>query len=547
MPKRTPITCSILTDAGQVPNYNKRGIVTGRQNIPAKRERASYMTNTSPIPATNNPIGFADPDDYARMRDVLTAANYNDESILKTVGQDAVSAQKDSYRLALHDKLKAMTPQESLILLFLVGKSMNIQAARAAVAPMPLEKWVEAGLITVTDNRAVSPIQLTPFCGVFMAYDRPLIAYDQAIEDYVMGVGSSTMTLANITVRRHVNKTLDLGSGCGTHAFLAACHSDQVFAVDRNPRATAFAQFNANLNGLANVHAVTGSLFEPVAEHRFGLVVSNPPFVISPSQRFIYRDGGLRGDEFCQQLARDVPAYLEEGGYCQFLCNWAHYKGQNWQERLAGWFEGTGCDVWVMRSETRDASTYATTWITHTESGSSDNLSDIYDQWMAYYDQEGIEQMSTGIVMMRKASGRTNWCKIGDSPKKMLGRCGDDIQLCFALRDYLESTRDDTTLLDAKLTVSPAVRMNQQFRPEDGSWVGGSPELCRTQGLAFNGNVDPYIAGLVARCNGQRTLRELIHELAQITKQDVDTIMPQVVGMIRQLIDQAFLLPREVG
>lgn len=505
------------------------------------------MTHTEPTPAIRGPIGFADPEDYTRMRDVLNAANYSDEGILKIVGKDAISAQKDSYRLALRDKLSTATPQESLTLLFLVGAPLDIQTARAAVAPMPLEKWVEAGLITVTDDRAVGAVRLTPFCGVFMAYDNPVsVTRGDAASDYVMGIGSSTMTLANITVRRHVAKTLDLGAGCGTHAFLAAEHSDQVFAVDRNPRATAFAQFNARLNGLANVRPVTGSLFEPVAEHRFGLVVSNPPFVISPSQRFIYRDGGLRGDEFCRRLARDVPTYLEEGGYCQFLCNWAHYKGQNWQERLAGWFEGTGCDVWVMRSETRDASTYATTWITHTEGNNPRNLTAIYDEWMAYYNQEGIEQMSTGIVMMRKASGRANWRKISDSPKKMLGRCGDDIQLCFALRDYLESARDDAVLLDAKLKVSPAVRMNQQFRPDNGSWAGGSPELCRAQGLAFSGNVDLYIAGLVARCDGQRTLRELINELAQITKQDVNTISPQVVSMIRQLIEQAFLLPQGI-
>lgn len=505
------------------------------------------MTNILPAASTSSSIGFADPDDYARMRDVLTAADYNDENILKTVGQDAVSAQKDSYRLALQDKLNAKTPQQTLILLFLVGESVDVQDARAAVAPMPLEKWVDAGLITVTDDRVTASIQLMPFCGVFMAYDRPVVARGEAAQDYVMGVGSSTMTLANITVRRHVGKALDLGSGCGTHAFLAAGHSEQVFAVDRNPRATVFAQFNAKLNGLTNVYPVTGSLFEPVAEHRFGLVVSNPPFVISPSQRFIYRDGGLRGDEFCRRLARDVPAYLEEGGYCQFLCNWAHYKGQDWQERLAGWFDGTGCNVWVMRSETRDASTYATTWITHTEGSSSQNLSAMYNQWMGYYDQEGIEQMSTGIVMMRKTSGSANWCKITDSPHKMLGRCGDDIQLCFALRDYLESARNDVTLLDAKLTVSSAVRMNQQFRPEDDGWVGGSPELCRTQGLAFSHTVDPYIAGLVARCDGQRTLRELIDGLAQAAQQDVNTITPPILGMVRQLIDQGFLLPQGIG
>ena len=89
------------------------------------------MTSTQPTPATHGPIGFGDPDDYARMRDVLNAADYNDKGILNTIGEDAISAQKDSYRLALRDKLSTATPQESLVLLFLVGAPLDIQAARA--------------------------------------------------------------------------------------------------------------------------------------------------------------------------------------------------------------------------------------------------------------------------------------------------------------------------------------------------------------------------------------------------------------------------------
>ncbi|MGH9022524.1 MAG: hypothetical protein ACRDV9_05405 [Acidimicrobiia bacterium] len=48
-------------------------------------------------------------------------------------------------------------------------------------------------------------------------------------------------------------------------AFLASRHSERVTATDVNPRALAFARFNATLNQVANVDLVEGPWFEPVA------------------------------------------------------------------------------------------------------------------------------------------------------------------------------------------------------------------------------------------------------------------------------------------
>ena len=54
-----------------------------------------------------------------------------------------------------------------------------------------------------------------------------------------------------------------------------------------------------------------GSLLEPVAGEAFDLVVSNPPFVITPRtaarprpDQFTYRDGGLPGDDIVASLVR---------------------------------------------------------------------------------------------------------------------------------------------------------------------------------------------------------------------------------------------------
>ena len=97
-----------------------------------------------------------------------------------------------------------------------------------------------------------------------MACDLPPQSQPEDDPDFVMGICGSTLSIANATIRHAVQRTLDLGTGCGIQALLAAAHSEQVFAVDRNSRALDFARFNAKLNRLRNIDFFEGDLFQPV-------------------------------------------------------------------------------------------------------------------------------------------------------------------------------------------------------------------------------------------------------------------------------------------
>ena len=73
-------------------------------------------------------------------------------------------------------------------------------------------------------------------------------------------------------------------------------------------------RFNADLNDLA-IELRPGSLLDPVAGERFDLIVSNPPFVITPRSAGVplyeYRDAGLVGDGAVEALVRRVGEHLE--------------------------------------------------------------------------------------------------------------------------------------------------------------------------------------------------------------------------------------------
>jgi len=223
------------------------------------------------------------------------------------------------------------------------------------------------------------------------------------------------------------------------------------------------------------------------------------------------------------------------------ICNWAHVAGQRWQDRLARWFDGSGCDVWVMRKETREPSDYALFW--NRERAKIRGFTEIYDNWMSYYERERIEAISTGLITMRRTSRRSNWLRADDVPEKSFGSIGDDIARGFETYDWLETMRDDRALLDARLKVGPDIRFEQQLQAGEQGWqiVGG--QLRRTKGLAYSGDVDPDTADLFIKCDGKRRIGELIADLAARRNVDPESIIPAYVAVVRRLVSRGFLLP----
>ena len=483
------------------------------------------------------------PQRLAALRSVLVAAGFTPEGVLSAIGvKDSVSI-KESDVLLLMQRTKAGTPLDTLIRLFLMEAPVDVSALQRAIEPMGCAEWAEMGLIEIKAKSAVAKMKLFPFQEMVIAYDVPRRLLTGEGGDYVMGAGGSSLTLANLTIRRHAGLTLDLGTGCGFQAFLAARHSDRVVAVDRNPRAVAIAAFNARLNGLANVECREGDLFGPVEGMTFDMIVSNPPFVISPESRYIYRDSGMAGDEICQRIVREAPRFLNEGGYCQILCNWAEYGDQDWRERLRGWFDGSGCDVWVMRNQSRDVATYAATWIRHTEKLETEHLEERFDEWLEYYRQHGIVQVGGGVISLRRRSSGTNWFRADDGFETMLGPCGDQILGGFEAQDFLENATDDAVLLRTAFSLSPDVRLVQQKMPSGHEWAGEVAELHLARGLSFRGEVDPYMEQLLIQCDGTRSLESLAGEMAVSLGAERERVYPAVCGMVRHLVARGFLLP----
>ena len=483
---------------------------------------------------------FASPDTYARLRDALHRASYTEAAVLEAAGlTDLLRVRDRSVNLLLR-KADDAGVLGTLIRLWLMCVPTAVEDVQRAVAPVTIDDLVLAGLVRIEVDRLRPLVQLLPFRGFFLASDAPTSRDDRKHADYVMGIGSSSMTLANATIRRPVEHVLDIGTGCGVQAFLAASHAERITGVDLNARAIALATFNARLSGIDNVEFLQGDMFAPVAGRAFDLVVANPPFVISPETTYIYRDGGAASDGITQRVAREAPGVLHEGGFAQMICNWAHVGGERWEERVAAWVRGSGCDALVLRSATLSARDYAETWIDHTESDDPASYSRRLDAWLAYFERERIEAVSAGLIMLRKRSG-SNWFAAEEAPERMKGPAGDAIAANFEARTLLHAIDSAEGLRAMRVRPSSSLHLMHELRPQDSGWRVATITLRLERGIAYEATLDAYLNALLMRCDGSRTLGDLAAEVAAGFGVDPNELIAAMEDPVRQLIARGFV------
>ena len=176
----------------------------------------------------------------------------------------------------------------------------------------------------------------------------------------VMFVGDDSRWLARATVRRPVRAALDLCTGSGIHAILAAPHSERVVAVDINPRSVRCAQFNAHVSGATNIEVLAGDVFDPVnVDDRFDLITANPPFVVSPVNELLFRDGGRSGEAVQQRIVAALPRYLAPGGIAQMVTELGEREGEPIVKRVREWLDGAAMDIYILRLRSYSAGYYA--------------------------------------------------------------------------------------------------------------------------------------------------------------------------------------------
>jgi len=440
-----------------------------------------------------------------------------------------------------------------------------------------------------------------PVYGSGMAPRRLLVASDwgelagmRPTSDHVMPVGGATRTLATLADYQPGQRVLDIGTGCGIHAILAALCGARVTATDTSARALAYARFNARMAGV-RLDLRQGSLLEPVLPsgdvqsagvqvepELFDVVVSNPPFVITASAvrrrvDFSYRDGGMPGDSLLAELIGELPRVLRAGGRVWMLGNWEVRDEVAWDTGPRRWVEGRSLDAWFIQREYLDPCRYVEMWLRDGGLTAADTeYEDAYAQWLTDFRDRDVVGIGMGYVLLGMphsnlgtdqapsaatlvstdsadraphaahaihevpaAAEKTPWLRC-----EMLGGPAP-----ASLHDYTERIWAQRWLLDRPDEELAALRP-QHHCVEHRLHIPGQGDpflvkLAQTDGFAAEVEVSSAVAAVVGACDGELSLGVLCDAVADLLGETPTSVRAEVLPAVRELLALGMLTARE--
>ncbi|MEU5364607.1 methyltransferase [Streptomyces sp. NPDC005925] len=501
--------------------------------------------------ATLSPLPSADrPETAARLRDALLGASFTADGLLDLLGAPAYAALARSETVPALRATRGDTPLEMLVRLFLLQQP--VPYARVADV-LPVDACLETGWLARTGSDGIAAaVDVRPYGGPggedwFIVSDLGCAVggaggIASRAEGVVLGVGGASTTLAGITVRTPVAAALDLGTGSGIQALHASRHATRVTATDVNPRALHITALTLALSGAPAADLREGSLFEPVKDgEAYDLIVSNPPFVISPNARLTYRDGGMGGDDLCRTLVQQAGERLTEGGFAQFLANWQHVEGEDWQDRLRSWVP-RGCDAWIVQREVQDVTQYAELWLRDAGDHRDDPAAyrARYGAWLDEFEARKVRAVGFGWITLRRTGSAVPSVTAEEWPHPVEQPLGDVVRAHFTRLDYLR-THDDAALLEHRFRLAAEVVQEQVGLPgaEDPEHV----VLRQNRGMRRATKVDTVGAGFAGVCDGSMSAGRILDAIAQLLGEDPVLLRDRTPGQIRLLVEQGFLEP----
>ncbi|WP_081416600.1 DUF7059 domain-containing protein [Arthrobacter castelli] len=377
-------------------------------------------------------------------------------------------------------------------------------------------------------------------------------------QDHVLGVGQASLNLAQFVDRRPVDRALDLGTGCGIQLFHLLNHARHVVATDISERALAVTRFNLMLNAAAleldpsdlesRVELRRGNMLDPVAGERFDLVVSNPPFVITPrhgsgadDNRFVYRDGGLAGDEIVASLIRAVPNMLSPGGTAQLLGNWEIRHDGSWDQRIRQWVP-EGVDAWVIQREQVPPAEYAGIWLRDAaEERDQEQYIRSFADYLADFESRDVAAVGLGMVWLRKPDGGTSIVQRCEEIQHSIEQpIGPAIAASVARGDWL-AARSDEALRHEYLVVAPDVTEERHQRP--GAEHPGVILLRQGAGFRRTTLLSSELAGFVSVCDGELTAGQILTALGALLEPEGEDFEAGLLSRARELVRDGFLIP----
>lgn len=471
-----------------------------------------------------------------------------------------------------------------LTALFMLGEPVGAAALETALPRTGVAGALTIGLVVPTqsasgEQRYAPAVDLRPHEAEdahgsvrwWVASDLGELVTGQALApDHVLGIGRAGLTLAALTPRKPVETALDLGVGCGIQTLYLLRHVRQVVATDISTRALKFTAFNVALAGVdsARVQLRQGNLLEPVAGQRFDLIVSNPPFVITPPS---VRQAGLplmeyrdAGGPILPALVRGLEDHLNPDGVAVMLGNWEHREGTSWRTSVNQWI-GKSLDAWIIQREVQDPVEYAAMWLRDgglTPERSGVAFENALAAWQEDFDSRQVSGVGMGYLVFHAPSvaagapsgpggtaleGQTApeepasdaaapgavvepWRVLEEVPTSGQGALGEHVAQVIAAHEALRGL-DDAQVAALKLRTASGLSKEEALTPTP---VPTAPVIRQAEGFGRVIAVGmPEVALLSASDEGLLTVAQIAAAVASLTSEDPAAVLADMVAATR--------------
>ena len=547
---------------------------TGRDASPdALRDVSGTTTPASP------PAPRATAEQAADLRRDLEATGWGVDSVHHLLGDAADAALRREIRLPAlralrraldEDRAAGATPDPTAVLtaLFMLGQTVSVAELDSALRRTRTRGALAMGLVEPAPDAGAAPaprvralVDLRPHEARDDAGDvRWWIASDLGelatgaplAPDHVLGIGGAGLALAALTPRRPVAAALDLGCGCGIQTLYLLRHADRVTATDVSERALAFTAFNAALAAVGpdRLELLAGSLLEPVAGRRFDLIVTNPPFVLTPPA---VREAGLplmeyrdAGRPVLPGLVAGLGEHLGVGAAAVMLGNWEHRRGRDWRRDVAGWVPDD-LDAWVVEREAQDPVEYAALWLRDGGLAPERDLPRFeaaLEAWIADFEARGVEGVGLGYLIVHRpdpdsdGAPRAPWRVLEEVATRPAGPLGEHVARCLEVRSGL-AAMDDDAVAGLRPVTAPDVTEERHLRPG-----ASEPDVILIrQGGGFGRVVeaDAALAALVGVADGELSVAQIATAVAALTGADEAALRARMVAATRSLAAEGFV------
>jgi carbamoyltransferase len=344
------------------------------------------------------------------LKNVLHTAGYRSETVSSLLGvRDILDIQigREDY----YDRF--VLPKSDLADLtrfFLLNQPLSSKQAERLFEKNTARFLLESGLAFTDDEKFLPAVTIFPVDNLLITTDswnsNKTWGEHSRFVDRVMYVGRDSIGLVRSVSPKKCRRTLDLCCGSGVQSLFAARHSQEVMAVDINPRAIRFAKFNAALNDIRNVEFHEGDLYQTLSEQSFNAIVANPPFVpnFSDSPKLLYRDAGPLGDEVLQQIVSGASEHLTRNGRLSVVADFINLS--ELQSRFEMWMRDFSYNCLVLIENEYSLLDYALAHFTFLDS-EKERFSFALD----YFEQlrnTGVQTIHFGYLFLQlKSEGRS--------------------------------------------------------------------------------------------------------------------------------------------